>query len=57
MGIIKPGSMFDQKRKFNAKIMADGSLKHKGNEGSIHRVAAKIIEPKVIMAGLTGIAI
>ena len=33
MGIIKPGSiLFDQKRKFNAKIMADGSLKHKGNE-------------------------
>ena len=44
MGIIKPGSiLFDQKRKFNAKIMADGSLKHKGNEGSIHRVAAKIM--------------
>ena len=44
MGIIKPGSvLFDQKRKFNAKIMADGSLKHKGNKGSIHRVAAKIM--------------
>ena len=44
MGIIKPGSvLFDQKRKFNAKIMADGCLKHKGNEGSIHRVAAKIM--------------
>ena len=44
MGIIKPGSvLFDQKRKFNAKIMADGSLRHKGNEGSIHRVAAKIM--------------
>ena len=29
MGIIKPGSiLFDQKKKFNAKIMADGSLKH-----------------------------
>ena len=44
MGIIKPGSvLFDQKKKHNAKIMADGSLKHKGNEGSIHRVAAKIM--------------
>ena len=44
MGIIKPGSiLFDQKKKFNAKIMADGSLKHKGNEGSIHRLAAKIM--------------
>ena len=44
LGIIKPGtSLFDPKRKINAKIMADGSLKHKGNEGSIHRVAAKIM--------------
>ena len=44
MGIIKPGSiLFDQKKKINAKIMADGSLKHKGNEGSIHRLAAKIM--------------
>jgi len=44
LGIIKPGSiLFDQKKKFNAKIMADGSLKHKGNEGSIHRLAAKIM--------------
>ncbi len=44
MGIIKPGSiLFDQKKKFSAKIMADGSLKHKGNEGSIHRLAAKIM--------------
>ena len=44
MGLIKPGTiLFDQKKKFNAKIMADGSLKHKGNEGSIHRVAAKIM--------------
>ena len=44
MGIIKPGSiLFDQKKKINAKIMADGSLKHKGNEGSIHRMAAKIM--------------
>ncbi|RPG19137.1 MAG: site-specific DNA-methyltransferase [Pelagibacteraceae bacterium TMED124] len=44
MGIIKPGSiLFDQKKKFNAKIMADGSLKYNGNEGSIHRVAAKIM--------------
>tara|TARA_B100000700_G_scaffold310319_1_gene390746 strand:+ start:166 stop:1233 length:1068 start_codon:yes stop_codon:yes gene_type:complete len=44
MGIIKPGTMlFDQKRKYNAKIMVDGSLKHQKTEGSIHKVAAKIL--------------
>ena len=44
MGIIKPGTMlFDQKKKYNAKIMIDGSLKHRQTEGSIHKVAAKIL--------------
>jgi len=44
LGIIKPGmSVFDQKKKVNAKIMADGSIKHQNSEGSIHKVAAKII--------------
>ncbi len=44
MGIIKPGTLlFDQKKKYNAKIMVDGSLKCKETEGSIHKVAAKII--------------
>ena len=44
LGIIKPGSnIFDQKRKINAKIMADGSVKHKQSEGSIHKVAAEIL--------------
>ncbi len=44
LGIIKPGSnIFDQKRKINAKIMADGSVKHKHSEGSIHKVAAQIL--------------
>ena len=44
MGIIKPGTMlFDQKKKYNAKIMIDGSLKCQKAEGSIHKVAAKII--------------
>ncbi len=44
MGIIKPGaSLFDPKKKINAKIMADGSIKYKDNEGSIHKIAAKII--------------
>ena len=36
-------SIFDQKRKINAKIMADGSIKYHNSEGSIHKVAAKII--------------
>ena len=44
LGIVKPGmSVFDQKKKINAKIMADGSIKYQNSEGSIHKVAAKII--------------
>ena len=44
LGIIKPGtSLFDPKKKINAKIMADGSLKYKDSEGSIHKIAAKIM--------------
>jgi len=44
LGIIKPGtSIFDQKKKNNAKIMVDGSIKHKESAGSIHKVAAKIM--------------
>jgi site-specific DNA-methyltransferase (adenine-specific)/modification methylase len=36
-------SVFDYKKKVNAKIMADGSIKYQNSEGSIHKVAAKII--------------
>ena len=44
MGLIKPGTiLFDSKKKFNAKIMVDGSLKCQKAEGSIHKVAAKMI--------------
>ncbi len=44
LGIIKPGTnIFDQKKKINATIMADGSIKHSLGEGSIHKVAAKIL--------------
>jgi site-specific DNA-methyltransferase (adenine-specific)/modification methylase len=44
LGIIKPGtSIFDQKKKVMAKIMADGSIKHNQSEGSIHKVAATIL--------------
>ena len=44
LGVIKPGTeIYDQKKKINAKIMVDGSIKCKENEGSIHKVAAKIL--------------
>jgi len=44
LGIVKPGmNIFDQKKRINAKIMADGSIKYNNSEGSIHKVAAKII--------------
>ena len=44
LGIIKPGStIFDNKKKVRAKIMADGSIKHAQTEGSIHKVAATIL--------------
>ena len=35
--------IYDQKKKVNAKIMADGSIKHSKVEGSIHKVAATIL--------------
>ena len=35
--------------------MADGSIKYKNSEGSIHKIAAKIIVLKVVMVGPTGI--
>ena len=44
MGLIKPGTeIYDRKKKINAKIMVDGSIKYQQSEGSIHKVAAKII--------------
>ena len=44
LGIIKPGTtIFDNKKKINAKIMADGSIRHAQTEGSIHKVAATIL--------------
>ncbi len=44
LGIIKPGTtIFDDKKKISAKIMADGSIKHEQTEGSIHKVAATIL--------------
>tara|TARA_A100001011_G_C14261551_1_gene822648 strand:- start:1230 stop:1808 length:579 start_codon:yes stop_codon:yes gene_type:complete len=44
MGVITPGTeIYDQKEKINAKIMVDGSIKYQKSEGSIHKVAAKIL--------------
>ena len=44
MGLLEPGMiLFDPKQKYNAKIMADGSIKCNNSEGSIHKVAAKIL--------------
>jgi len=44
LGILKPGTtLFDNKKKINAKVMVDGSIKYKEAEGSIHKVAAKIM--------------
>ncbi len=44
LGIIKPGTtLMDSKKKINAKIMVDGSIKYKETEGSIHKIAAKIM--------------
>ena len=44
LGILKPGTtLFDPKKKINAKIMIDGSIKYKEAEGSIHKIAAKIM--------------
>ena len=36
-------NIFDENKKVNAKIMADGSIKHQNSEGSIHKIAAKIL--------------
>ncbi len=44
LGVIKPGTeIYDQKKKINAKIMIDGSIKYQEAEGSIHKIAAKIL--------------
>ena len=44
LGIVKPGmSVFDHNKSVSAKIMADGSIKYQNSEGSIHKIAAKII--------------
>ena len=44
MGVIRPGTeIYDKKKKINAKIMVDGSIKYQETEGSIHKIASKIL--------------
>ena len=44
LGVIKPGiEIYDSKKEIYAKVMVDGSIKHKKSEGSIHKVAALIL--------------
>ena len=44
LGVIKPGiEIYDGKKEIYAKVMVDGSIKYKKNEGSIHKVAAQIL--------------
>ena len=42
-GVWNGTEIYDQKKKVNAKIMIDGSIKYQKSEGSIHKVAAKIL--------------
>jgi len=42
-GIIEPGiSLYDNKKKYTAKVMADGSIGCKNITGSIHKVGAEL---------------
>ena len=44
MGVIRPGTeIYDEKKQINAKIMVDGSIRYQQIEGSIHKIAAKIL--------------
>ena len=44
LGVIKPGiEIYARKKEIYAKVMVDGSVKYKQNEGSIHKVAAQIL--------------
>ncbi|MEM7777345.1 MAG: site-specific DNA-methyltransferase [Pseudomonadota bacterium] len=43
LGMLSPGDvLFDQKRRFKAKVRADGSLAVSGSQGSIHRIGAEV---------------
>jgi modification methylase len=43
LGILKPGSaLFDPHRRIRAEVKADGTLKYRTNQGSIHRLGAQV---------------
>ncbi len=43
LGILEPGSeLFDRKAKIKAHVRADGTLAYDGNQGSIHKLGAKV---------------
>ena len=42
-GYIAPGTeICDRKRRFKVRVRADGSLRHEGGEGSIHKIGAAV---------------
>ncbi len=43
LGILKPGStLFDPRRRIRAEVKADGSLRYRASQGSIHRLGAEV---------------
>ncbi len=43
LGILKPGSpLFDPHRRIRAEVKADGTLKYRASQGSIHRLGAQV---------------
>ena len=58
LGILKPGTtLFDPKKKINARIMADGSIKYKSQKVLFIKWQQRLWVLIVIMAGLIGIVI
>lgn len=43
LGILKPGStLFDPRRRIRAEVKADGTLRYRASQGSIHRLGAEV---------------
>ncbi len=53
LGILEPGAkLFDLRRRVRAEVKADGTLRHAGNQASIHRLGA-IVQGKSACNGWT----
>jgi modification methylase len=53
LGIIEPGQkLFDLRRQFGAEVRADGTLAHRGQQASIHRLGA-LVQGKAACNGWT----